>query len=420
MPRRAQRVKPVQCVSVLWRTAVLLLAATSVCYGTWDLTTPGDPNRNWNVSLASGVQYDDNWNSTEFDKQSGIRYVSDLILQVKEVGQRSLLNGQYDYGLTYPNYNRQGGVNQSHNLNVSETYSFSPRFLVSLNDNFVDALEPQVVQTLDKVPVTIQQAGTYLYNLIGASASYSLTPRWTTSCSGSWDIWRYQEAAYATNNNHEDYSVTLSLLYSLDRRTVVGVNYQYAVSTYSFPGRDDSLNSDGNTGYLSVTHQFNPKLSLALNGGYSLRTSGNGDSSTSPTGYGALIYNYGPQNSVAIVAAESLSTANVGGTGGFSAQENTSFNLQVNHRFTARLHTTIQGSYVYGTYTLPIVGETLVPVTVTPSTQTFAGSIDIGYDFRVWLSARLDYNYYKLTSSFAALTQPYSRDVVGVRLVLTY
>jgi len=413
-------VKPVQPVPLLWRTAVLLLAATSVCHGTWDFTTPGDPNRNWNLSLSSGVQYDDNWNSTEFHKQSGLRYTSDLILRVKEVGQRSLLNGQYDFGITYPNYNRQGGANQSHNLNISETYSFNPRLLVSLNDNFVDAVEPQLVQTVDKVPVTIEQVGNYLYNLVGVSATYSLTPRLSTSCQGTWDIWRYQQATAVTNNDHEDYTVTLSLLYSLDTRTVVGVNYQYTVDTYSFPGLDDSRNGEGNTAYLSLTHQFNPKLSVALNGGYTLRTSGNGSTSTSPTGYGALIYNYGPKSSIALVAAESLTTANVGGTEGFSAQENTSFNLQVNHRFTARLHAILEGSYIYSTYTLPLTGETLVPVTVTPSEQTFAGHIGIGYDFKVWLSARLDYNYYQLTSSFPALTGPFSRNVVDVSAVLTY
>ena len=412
--------KSVRRVSVLWLTAVLLPLATSVCHGTWEFTTPGDPNRNWNITFASGVQYDDNWNSTEFNRERGLRYASDLILRVREVGQRSLLNGQYDYGLTYPNYNHLGGVNQSHNLNVSETYAFSPRLLVSLSDNFVDSIQPQLVQTIDKVPVTLVQAGTYVYDVVGATASYSLTPRWTVSCLGNWDIWRYQEAAVATGNDHEDYSATLSLLYSLDPRTVVGLNYQYAADTYSHPGLDNSLNGEADAGYLSVTHQFNPKLSAALNGGYTLRTSGNGNTSASPTGYGSLIYNYGPMDSIALVVAESLSTASVGGTGGFSAQQNTSFSLQANHRLTARLHAIVEGSYVNSTFTLPITGETLVPVTLKPSEQTIVGHCGIGYDFRVWLSATLDYYYYQLTSSNAILAQPYSRDVVGVRMVLTY
>jgi hypothetical protein len=413
-------VKPTRRVSVLWLAAVFSLTATSVCRGAWDFTAPGEPNRNWSASLASSAQYDDNFNSTEFHRQTGYRLSSDLTLRVKDVGQRSLLNGQYDYGVLYPNYNHVGGVSQTHTLIASASYAFSPRLLLSLNENFVDSVQPQLVQTIDKVPVTLIQAGTYIYDQVGASAIYSLTRRWTASCSGSWDIWRYQETAIATNNDHEDYSVTLSALYSVDPRTVLGVNYQYAANTYTHPGPKNSLNGEADTGYLSVTHQFNPKLSLALNGGYTVRTSGDGSSTTAPSGYGSLVYNYGPASTIALVAAETLSTANVGGTGGFSAQENTSFNLQVNHRITAKLHTIIEGSYVYSTFTLPIVGQTLVPHDVTPNEQFMTGHWGIGYDFRVWLSAAFDYNYYRVMSSSVLLAQPYSRDVVALRVVLTY
>ena len=106
--------------------------------------------------------------------------------------------------------------------------------------------------------------------------SYSLTPRWTASVSGNWDIWRYQEAAYATNNNHMDYSVTLSGVYSMNPRTALGVNYQYGGDIYNNPGFKNGLNADYNTGYLSLTHQFNPKLALVLNGGYTVRNSEDG------------------------------------------------------------------------------------------------------------------------------------------------
>jgi hypothetical protein len=413
-------VKPGRRVSVLCRAVFLLLAATSVCRGAWDFTAPGEPNRNWSAAVATGVEYDDNFNSTEFHRQSGYRLTSDLTLRAKVVGQRSLLSGQYDYGLLYPNYNHVGGVNQSHSLNASATYAVNPRLFLSLNEIFVDSIQPQLVQTIAKVPVTIVQAGTYIYDFVGTGASYSLTRRWTMSCAGNWDIWRYQEAAFATNNDHEDYSMTLSALYSLDPRTVVGVNYQYAASTYTHPGPKNSLNSDANTGYLSLTRQFNPRLSLAVNGGYTVRTSGDGSSSTAPSAYGALVYNYGPASTIALTGAESLNAATVGTTGGFSAQENTSFNLQVNHRFTARLHTIIEGSYVYSTFILPVVGQTLVPQNVSPSEQSMVGHWGIAYDFRQWLFTTLDYSYTRLISSNANLAQPYSRDTVSVRVVLAY
>jgi hypothetical protein len=406
--------------SILTRGLLLLLVATPVCRAAWDFSLPGEPNRSWGVAVATGGQYDDNWNGSEFNRMSGFRYTSDLTLRAKIPWERSLLSGQYDYGLVYPRDNRLGGVDQTHTLNISGNYSPNPRLLLSLNENFVDSLQPQLVQGPSGAPTTIIQAGTYLYDQVGGSASYSLTPRWTASISGNWDIWRYEETAWATNNNHEDYSVTLSALYSVDPRTIVGVNYQYAEDAYTHPGVKNGLNAYSNTGYLSLTHQFNPRLALVLNGGYTVRNSEDGSTSTAPSAYGSLIYNYGPLDSISLIVAESLSSASVEITQSFTAQENTSLSFQLNHRFTSRLHTVVDAAYVNSSFTAQVIGQTLVPQNVTPSDQSITGHWGIGYDFRIWLSAGLDYYYTRLASSNVRLVQPYSRDQIGVRLTLAY
>jgi hypothetical protein len=328
--------------------------------------------------------------------------------------------GQYDYGIVYPADNRLGGVDQSHNLSLSANYTVNPRLLLSLSENFVNSLQPQLVQGPSGAPTTIIQAGTYLYNLVGASASYSLTPRWTASMSGSWDIWRYQEAAYATNNDHEDYSVTLSALYAMDTRTVVGVNYQYAEDTYTNPGFKSGLNAYANTGYLSLTRQFNPKLALVLNGGYTVRNSADGTTSTAPSGYGSLIYNYGPVDTISLVVAQTLSSASLQFNRSYSAQQTTSLDLQVNHRFTARLHSVVEASYSDNSFTAALLNQQLQLRNATPSDEAITAHWGIGYDFRIWFSAGIDYYYTRLLSSNVNLVQPYSRDQIGVRLTLSY
>jgi hypothetical protein len=311
-------------------------------------------------------------------------------------------------------------VSQSHTLNIAGNYNPNPRLSLTVNENFVDSLQPQLVQGPSGAPTSVIFAGTYLYDQVGGSASYSLTPRWTASIAGTWDIWRYAETTWATNNDHEDYSVTLSALYSIDPRTIVGVNYQYAGDTYSHPGFENGLNAYSNTGYLSLTHQFNPKLALVLNGGYTVRDAGDGTTSTAPSAYGSLIYNYGPIDTISLIAAESLSSSGLGYNRSFSAQENTSLDVQVNHRFTSRLHTAVEAAYVHSTFTAEVIGQHLVPQNVTPSDQSITAHLGIHYDFRVWLSAGLDYYYTRLLSSEVALVQPYSRDVIGVNLTLTY
>jgi hypothetical protein len=407
-------------VSILFRVVFLLLVAAPICRGAWDFTAPGEPSRNWSVDVSGGGQYDDNFNGTEFNRESGYRLTSDLTLHIKVPWKRSLLIGQYDYGVLYPNNNKLGGVNESHTLNISENYSANPRLLLSVNENLVDSLQPQLVQGPSGAPTSIIFAGTYLYNRVGAGASYSLTPRWTASMSGNWDIWRYQEATYATNYDHEDYSVTLSALYAINSRTIAGVNYQYAEDVYTNPGFKNGLNAYSNTGYLSLTYQFNPKLALVLNGGYTVRSSEDGSSSTAPSAYGSLIYNYGPQDSVSLVVAQSLSSASVAISRTFSAQRTTSLDLQINHRFTVRLHTVVEATYSDNTFTAQLLNQQLQLQNATPNDQAITGHWGIGYDFRIWLSAGVDYYYTRLVSSDAALVQPYSRDQIGVRVTLTY
>jgi hypothetical protein len=393
---------------------------TPVCRAGWDFTPAGDPDRNWGVALASGVQYDDNFNGTETDREAGLQYTSDLTLRAKVVDPRSLFNGQYDYGIVYPNNKQLGGVNQSHNLNISENFSVNPRLLLAVNENFVNSLQPQLVQTAAGVPPTVIIAGTYVYDAVGASVSYSLTPRWNMSISGNWDIWMYDEAVYATNDNHQDYSTTLSAIYSIDPRTTVGVNYQYGGDVYTHPGPQNGLNAYFNTGYLSLTHQFNPKLALVLNGGYTVRNAGDGTVSTAPSAFGSLIYNYGPQDVVSLVMAESLSASGVGYNRTYNAQENTSVALQVNHRFTTKLHTTFDASFVNSTFTAELLTPQFQIKSTTPSDQAITAHWGIGYDFQKWLSTELDYDYTKLLSSVPELVAPYYRDQVTIRLILTY
>jgi predicted porin len=161
-------------------------------------------------------------------------------------------------------------------------------------------------------------------------------------------------------------------------------------------------------------------LALVLNGGYTVRDSGDGSTSTAPSAFGSLTYNYGPLDTISLIAAESLSSASIGITRSFSAQESSSVALQVNHRFTTGLHTALAATYVYSTFTSEVLGQNLVPQNVTPSDQAITAHVGIGYYFQKWLDVELRYDYTKLLSSNVELVQPYSRDQIGVNLTLTY
>jgi hypothetical protein len=323
---------------------------------------------------------------------------------------------QYDYAVDYPRDVNLGGVNQTHYVTALANYSFNPRLSLAISENYVNSLQPQLVLGPANAPVTIVQAGTYAYNAVGGNLNFTLTRRWVLSVSGNWDIWRYQVSSVASNNDREDYSTTLSALYALDPRTIVGLNYQYAENVYVTPGPHNGLNASSDTAYLSVVRRFNPQLSLSINGGYTYRESGDGTVSTSPSAHGSLVYNYGPASTLSLTVAESLTSASLGGTRVFNAQENTSVALQVNHRLTARLRAAADLTYVYSTFTAPVVSG----VTLKPNERALTGRLGFDYAFRVWCSAVLNYYHTRLESSDSRLILPYDRNQLFMGIALTY
>ena len=400
-------------IPILWWVLVLSFLANHMAFAVWDFTTPGDPNRRWSASLSSGVTYDDNFNATSIHAERGLRYNSDLLLRASIPFQRLLIAGQYDYGIFYPQDIHLQNIGQTHTLNVSANYIATPRLGLGLTENYVSTFYPGVVLGPNGAPISLSNAGGYVYDAVGGSLNYQLSSRWIATVNGSWDIWRYNSTDAAINGDHEDLSTTLSLLYALDSRTTVGLNYQYAEDAYVHPGVNHALDGYQQTAYLSLVRRFSPRLSLTLNGGYTIRNSQDGTESTAPSALGSIVYNYGPVSTLTLTIAESLSEANFGSTGAFSAQQNTSVALQANHRVTAKFYAVADVAYTYSTFTAPITG--LGPS--NPSEQATSAHLGLRYYFKNWLAATTDYTHTEITST---VVSGYSRNTISVGMSLSY
>ena len=405
---------PPRRLAFLGSTLCLWVLAKGVALGGWEFTPAAEPNRNWGVSVTQSGMYDDNFNASENNRQSGFRYNSDVVLRANVPWERLFVGLNFDYGLTYPQDVVFGGINESYNVNVLANYTISPRLTLSLNNQFVDSLQPELVQTQAGVPFTIVQAGTYIYDSLGGNLNYALAPRWNLVLNGNWDIWRYQVSSIASNNDREDYSTTLSALYSLDERTTVGVNYQYGESLFANPGTNNALNAQSHTAYLSLVRRFNPRLSLQLNSGYTLREGGDGSQSSSPSELASLVYNYGPVDTISLTFAYSLSQANLaGGFRQFSASENTSAALQLSHQLSARLSAEGDVAYVYSSFVTPIQTFQL-----SAQEQQLLAHLSLTYAFRVWLSAVFNYQYTRLTSDIPGAK--YERNQISLGMSVNY
>jgi len=408
---------------VLFRWQLLLpwLLATPVAFGGWDFTPAGDPNRNWAANVTVRGVYNDNFYETAKNPEAGFQSSSDFVLRASVPLERLFMGLNYDYNVTYPRDIKLGGIDQTHNVTLAANYTFNPRLTLAVNENYISSIQPQLVQSQAGVPVpsTVIQAGNYTYDMVGGNLNYVLTPRWSLSLNGNWDIWSYAVSSVASNNNRQDYQMTLSALYMLDQRTTAGINYQYGQNIFVDPGLNNGLNAQWNTAYLSLVRVFNPRLSVQLNGGYTIREAGDGTTSTAPTGYGSLAYNYGLDSTISLTAGYALNagaTAGIGFTRQFSASESTTVALQVNHRLTQRLRTVVGATYVLGTFLTPVYVFTL-----SGQDQSLTGHVGLSYSFRDWLSVVLDYYYTHYTESISFFpVYTFDQNQISAGVTLTY
>ncbi len=417
--KRSGRVRfPWPALLALFLAAPAAFAATG-----WDFTPAGDPNRNWGASVNTFVGYDDNFNATENKPLLGARVGSDIKLRATVPIDRLFLAGTYDYQIISSRPEVFQGVDLSHNVNLSANYVASPRLTFGLTENFISTLQPGAVLTPNGQSVTLVDAGQYTYDAVSGTMNYSLTERWSVSLSGSWDIWQYQELFYATNDDHQDYSATVSAFYALDNRTTVGLNYQWGQNLYVNPGPGAGLDADSHSLYLSIVRRFNPQLAATLNAGYTVRYSENGTNNSSPTAYGQLTYNYGPASTLSLTLGESLSASSLGVNRQFGAQQNSSVAIDLNHQVSVRSHALADLTYQYSTFTAQVATQSSTGATTSvtsPNDQSLTLHLGLNYAYRAWGSIVLDYYFTRQLSADPGLVQPYIRDQINLGTTLTY
>jgi hypothetical protein len=215
-------------VSILFRAVFLLLVATPVCRGAGisqplaNRTATGawrSRRRAVRRQLGTGP-------SSTGSQASGTPRTSPL--RAKIPWERSLLNGQYDYGIFTRQYQAIGRSEPESHAEPLRELQRQPPVVAELERELCQ-FGPTTTRTDGRPECPSPLSGGYVPLRPGRGQCELLvdTPldRFRVGELGHLEV---SATAYATNNDHEDYSVTLSALYSMDTRTVVGVNYQYA------------------------------------------------------------------------------------------------------------------------------------------------------------------------------------------------
>ncbi len=398
-----------------WTLVVVGLMLSSLAYAVFEPSQLPDPSRRWAVSALVSGGYDDNVYTSSSDdpnkKSSGITVVEPKFYLNYPMDQ-TFIGLRYAYNATYY-WDRTGSDawDQSHIADFIASHRFTPRLQLDVTDSFRRGLQPELVDMSTGVPYIRQQNGDYYYNNLIGTLTYNLTRLWTLSVGMGWEYWSYDEATVATDNDRNIYSPNIGINYTVNPSTTIGLYFRESLVEYSTPGLNDARNSHTETVYLSLIHQFNPKLSGQINAGGGVTEFGDDHSSTSPYASGSLTYRYAPNGTVTVGSSYFLYTSD---QYGYRSADTLATFLQLNHMITPKLAATLGGTYIRSEYGDP--DPWLTPLG-EPKSDAYRVNLGLNYAFTRWLSAELNYTYDRVSSQ---LGNSYDRNRVWVGVRVTY
>jgi hypothetical protein len=400
-----------------WRRGLFALATLALALPARAQYQPervGAGERRWAIGVGTLVEYDDNVNTTQTQKQEGIRSGVTASLMGSMPREQTYFRMRYDFEGSYVTDRNQQSLEQSHAFDGLFSHEFSPRLVLSINDSLRRAVEPDLVDVSAGQGAQLQRRGDYLYNTTALSLNYDLTARWSVALRGSGELWRYDDPVFAFNNDRQNYNAAVDLTHMLTPRTFVGFGYSHGITDYVNPGTNDARNSTADMFYLIFSHVFNPRLSFNTSAGIDLHEFGDGTKDQAPFANLAVNYRYSDRAVASLGFRYGITTTEVGL---FRSTETATLFGSASYQVTPRLTAAFNGLYANSTFGNPQPGIIFIG-TIPQGEDTYRVSLSLAYQFPRYVNVGLSYTYEEVISDFPG--RSFNRNRVTLRVNLQY
>lgn len=404
----------------------------------------GDNSKLWDVSATLRNFYDDNYTTAHtgvkgsYGAELSPSFSLNAPLSQTEIGVR------YTYGLYYYQEREdlhQNPIDQTHQFDLWVDHAFNARWKAKLQDSFVIAQEPELLQ--GGAPQRVSG------NNIANTASIHLDTDWTrllsTDVGYQNNFYDYQQSGGSATNaslagllNRVEQTANIDFQWHVKPTTVAFVGYQYGQVYYTgnepiaptetetsppfatvperFSRNRDSIS---HYGYVGVNHSFQENLSGSVKVGVQYEDNyadPQPTTSLSPYVDASLLDTFasGSYAQVGFTYSRSASTAvSLSASNGsiVEDQENAVLYGSVNYQVTSKLTASALGHFQNGTYNGGSVnGQT---------EQFYNLGLNLDYTFNRHISAELGYNFDYYTSDDTALSS-YTRDRYYLGLTASY
>jgi hypothetical protein len=430
--------------------------------------TPLEMSKAWSVSAELRGFYDDNYLTLPkgFAEHSWGTEISPSA-SVNHSVQDTLFSASYMYDLRW--YENHSVVDQAHQFNGRLEHEFSDRFKLSINESFVVAQEPNVIDsTVVASPLRIE--GNNVRNTGQLDFTVELTKLLDLHMGYANTVYAYQQhegdvvgypadpatglatqgigvagtpfvASRSAALDRMEQLATIDLRWKATPDTTGVFGYQYENVDYTSPEyiiypvttatpgvgltpgyRSNTRNEDDHFAFIGADHSFTPNLnaSIRVGGEYVdyYNAPGGGTTRLSPYADANLTWQYTPLSSAQLGVKHIHNSTDVtGATTPVLDTDATAVYASVNHKITdqftvnamgqAQYSTFVGGDYYYNQGSLNGRGENF-----------YVLGINLAYHFNPWFMTEAGYNYSKLNSD--VYQRGYTRNMVYLGFRASY
>jgi len=352
----------------------------------------------------------------------------------------TLLSATYVYDLHWYQ-DREGTTDQTHEFNAKMEHEFSERYKLSLNESFVVAQDPGV---LDAAVVTqpLRVPGSNIRNTSAADFTSQLTKLLDLHIGYANTYYAYQEnggdefpansfPSYSALLDRMEQTATVDLRWKALPETTAVVGYSFEAVNYTSPediifssdpadplngpGRyvSNIRNDDEHFAFVGVDQSFAPNLNGSIRVGGELEDYYNfGTYNITPYVDASLTYQYMAQSTAQLGVKYQNNATDVAGIVGTTPvldEQTTSAYLSIGHRLNSRFTVALLGQAQFSTFN---GGGVLYNGL---EEDFYVVNLNLAYHFTPWLTGEAGYIYNRLFSELADRAYTRNQVYIGVR-----
>jgi opacity protein-like surface antigen len=390
-----------------------------------------ETSKPWSISASLRGFYDDNYLAVSDDAEESFGFEVRPRIAFNLPREQTYIGGAYTYGLKYYEARDDDEFDQTHEVDLKVDHRFSERLKISLNDSFVYAQEPEVIEGSGGTITTFRTESDVFRNRASVDLRAQATELFGVGFGYENGWYDYQDdddpGSRSALLDRLEHTVRLDGLWQARPNLVGIVGYQLGINSYTAdellvdyggPAPANALSSDdrdsmSHFGYVGAEYTLSEELSFAGRVGIEyIDYTELDDTETSPFADVSGTYRYVPGSYVQFGVRHRHNPTDVasGGTEDNVTldQETTTVYGSVHHKITARIAANLMAQYQRSEF---VGGDADGDLE-----NFFLAGINLQYEITQNWSAEAGYNYDRLDADDAGRNFTRNRIYAGVRL----